>query len=454
MFFLIFTINLQAAYGEIFYPTTNVRVKGLSTYCIISNDDEKVQIKMPDWIKRVNEAVSSWEKNLKEADLENPSAWEMNVKEISQEDNSCDVSIEFNDKPDLSDTVAGYFSWPPGKIVIYYLQPKLCNVIIPCYDGKTLKSDDAIYAIAIHEIGHSLGLDHYVSDDNDLNKKWKSGKESPPSVMIPTIPLVPKVLQITDLDVQKVQEIYGPEGFVAFSNPTIPSPEPTPEPTPEPILPLTPFESMNVSEEIVETGLYGRQIITLSGKISEGQYHRGLPVIITIHKPDDSVEVLKIKTTGNGFFETLLIFDKESISGVYHISASYTEHVDKNMDVTFQVINRQIDSSTANEVAPQKSITPEKTINLSKSTIPDWIKNNAKWWATEKIGDHAFVSGIQYLIKEDIIHIPNLGEGSKTNRTMPDWVKNIAGFWAEDRITNEEFIKSIQYLVQNGMIIL
>ena len=35
--------------------------------------------------------------------------------------------------------------------------------------------------------------------------------------------------------------------------------------------------------------------------------------------------------------------------------------------------------------------------------IPEWIKNNAGWWAEGIIDDEAFVNGIQYLVKEGII---------------------------------------------------
>jgi len=211
---------------------------------------------------------------------------------------------------------------------------------------------------------------------------------------------------------------------------------------------------MSVSEKVIEADRYGRQIITLSGKISEDKYHRGLPVIITIHKPDDTVDVLKIKTTGNGYFETLLIFDRESIRGTYHISASYIEHVDKNMDITFQVIDRQIDSSTSKQNSlPNNSDKSQISKSLDeKIVIPKWIKNNAAWWSNEKIGDHAFVSGLQYLIKENIIQIPVTSENTKNIKGVPIWVKTIAGFWAEDKINDEEFVKSIQYLVQNGLI--
>ena len=37
------------------------------------------------------------------------------------------------------------------------------------------------------------------------------------------------------------------------------------------------------------------------------------------------------------------------------------------------------------------------------SGIPAWIKNNAGWWATDRIGDEAFVNAITYLIQQGLI---------------------------------------------------
>ena len=37
--------------------------------------------------------------------------------------------------------------------------------------------------------------------------------------------------------------------------------------------------------------------------------------------------------------------------------------------------------------------------------IPDWIKNNAGWWADGVITENDFVSGIKYLVEQGIIKI-------------------------------------------------
>ena len=45
------------------------------------------------------------------------------------------------------------------------------------------------------------------------------------------------------------------------------------------------------------------------------------------------------------------------------------------------------------------------TITETEITIPNWIKNNAGWWADGIIPDSAFVSGIQWLISNGIMNI-------------------------------------------------
>ena len=44
-------------------------------------------------------------------------------------------------------------------------------------------------------------------------------------------------------------------------------------------------------------------------------------------------------------------------------------------------------------------------MNGGEISIPDWIKNNAGWWADGLIGDSDFVSGIQWLITNGIMKV-------------------------------------------------
>jgi hypothetical protein len=121
-------------------------------------------------------------------------------------------------------------------------------------------------------------------------------------------------------------------------------------------------------------------------------------------------------------------------------------------------VDRQFDSSTAKSnpgTLNSDNSQSKKTAQNNEVEIPNWVKNNARWWASEQIGDQAFVSSIQYLIEQGIIQIPELPKSNTKNLNgMPLWVKNIAGFWAEDTISNDEFVKSIQYLIGNGIIVI
>jgi len=87
--------------------------------------------------------------------------------------------------------------------------------------------------------------------------------------------------------------------------------------------------------------------------------------------------------------------------------------------------------------------------------VPDWIKNNAGWWATDQIDDSSFLKGIQYLIQEGIMVIPPTEAlGSSSSQEIPDWVKNNAGWWANDKISEVEFVNAITYLIKIGIIII
>jgi len=60
---------------------------------------------------------------------------------------------------------------------------------------------------------------------------------------------------------------------------------------------------------------------------------------------------------------------------------------------------------------------PEDTLNMELRdekramglerdvNVPDWVRNNAGWWADGLISDDDFVSGIKYLVEQGIIRV-------------------------------------------------
>ncbi len=93
---------------------------------------------------------------------------------------------------------------------------------------------------------------------------------------------------------------------------------------------------------------------------------------------------------------------------------------------------------------------PPETTPTQK--IPEWIKNNAGWWADGAIDDDSFVQGIQFLIKEGIMKIPPTSQGSSNGvNEIPSWIKNNAGWWADGAIDDDSFVQGIQFLIKEGI---
>ena len=96
--------------------------------------------------------------------------------------------------------------------------------------------------------------------------------------------------------------------------------------------------------------------------------------------------------------------------------------------------------------------------SLAQDAMPSWIKNNADWWADDKIDDFTFAQGIGFLIKNKIIQIDDLpttsdGEISIENDiVIPSWIKNNAGWWADDYISDSDFLYGIKFLVETNII--
>jgi len=86
--------------------------------------------------------------------------------------------------------------------------------------------------------------------------------------------------------------------------------------------------------------------------------------------------------------------------------------------------------------------------------IPDWVRKSAGLWGQGARADSAFVTGIQYLIKEGIMTIPETAQSTAADdsQEIPSWIKNNADWWAQGLITDDDFVKGIQYLVENGII--
>ncbi|MDH3852853.1 MAG: hypothetical protein OES23_00205 [Nitrosopumilus sp.] len=94
----------------------------------------------------------------------------------------------------------------------------------------------------------------------------------------------------------------------------------------------------------------------------------------------------------------------------------------------------------------------------TNNSIPDWIRNTAKWWSEGSIGDDEFIRGLQYLLENKIIAISHTEEIddniTKSSKQIPDWIRNTAKWWSEGSIGDSDFMQSIQWLILKNIIIL
>jgi len=135
------------------------------------------------------------------------------------------------------------------------------------------------------------------------------------------------------------------------------------------------------------------------------------------------------------------------------------------------------------------------------SAIPDWVKNNASWWADDLISDNDFGAGIQYLMKAGLLSTNPIPDefpshlkadsrdwangkisdneyllilevwisNSKSEPTfddklipvqrnesstkLPEWIRNVFVWYADGKVSENELLNSIKYLVQEKIIV-
>ncbi len=164
-------------------------------------------------------------------------------------------------------------------------------------------------------------------------------------------------------------------------------------------------------------------IAKITGTIKN--YERGTPIILTIQKPDTTTDEISVHGKKTGEFTARITIRDGWPLGVYLVNVTYK---DKALGTVSFVLN--------------------------EIEIPSWIKNNARWWSEGTIGDSDFTTGIQYMIKENIMVISGLPEqaAEATQEQVPQWVRNNAGWWANGLISDNDFVSGIKYLVEQGII--
>jgi hypothetical protein len=208
------------------------------------------------------------------------------------------------------------------------------------------------------------------------------------------------------------------------------------------------FGSLSLSTDEVVKGSHFTSSLMISGKVNNVM--KGQSVIIEITKPDGAILQLRTLAGSDGKYVTTLIIDSNWPVGKYMVNASYME--EKSNSATF-IVKDKVSEQPKPKTATKPRI-PEDTQDKAESSpeIPNWIKNNARWWSEGAIGDTDFIQGIQYLVKEKIIHVSSAKYSGSSSDAIPSWIKNNAKWWADGQISDGDFVKGIQFMIENGII--
>ena len=165
-------------------------------------------------------------------------------------------------------------------------------------------------------------------------------------------------------------------------------------------------------------------------------------VFMTITEPDGKTYPVKVRANSDGYYENFVLICCGNI-GTYNVYVEWREyHVGTvTIDVTQKPKSQPITTP---------ALTAEPVI-----AIPGWLKTHAGWWAEGMINDETYLLGIEYLVKEGIIVMPQTGAYDSdflSPQAVPAWIKNNAGWWAGGQIDDITYVSGIQYLVNVGII--
>jgi hypothetical protein len=85
-------------------------------------------------------------------------------------------------------------------------------------------------------------------------------------------------------------------------------------------------------------------------------------------------------------------------------------------------------------------------------SIPEWIRNNTLWGSQEQIDDDSFIQGIEYLIKNKIILIPQTQQETSTSEEIPSWIRNNAEWWSDGQIDDKTFVHGLEFMIKSGIL--
>ncbi len=388
-------------------------------------------------------AVIDWKTKLNQGLGKHP-VWNITLIDvpISQQSvfdyTKCDISIKYFPEPQknpngfiATGVTIPNFETSKTDIEIYYLdvepnwiekewtvggQTYYTYIDKPQYTGFVATSTQLDSTIR-HEIGHSLGLGHYIVSDDRL-RNIVNGIEDMPSIMIDTVTILGvKHYDITPLDIAQVKSIYGDDGFdnqVAQKSG------------------YQRVHQINMSKQSYQPG----EQITLKADTSAFD-DKSYAEILVIDSNNTMIENFGISKSNS----TIPLGNTYQKKGEY--LAELINPITGDWDFTSFTVGVPVSQTT----------NVNQNASVSSTQIPSWIKDNAKQWSQNLIPDDEFTKGLIFLTNQGIMKIPSNGTSENNSYHIPRWVKTNAALWSSGEISDGEFVRGLQYLTDTGIIL-
>ena len=221
-----------------------------------------------------------------------------------------------------------------------------------------------------------------------------------------------------------------------------PNPEPSVTPNPEPSVTPNPEPSpINISEPVSNFDTLKFKIPNFPSLDNSPQYY------IERYNNEQSYKI---------WFDSQ--FPNDSIDDVVGYKQTHVENF-PSLDNSPQYYIERYNNEQSYKIWFDSQFPNDSIYNVlgyaDPVSVPEWIRNNAEWWAIGEITDTDFVSGIEFMLKNNIIMVSNVSpSGTVSTEKIPVWVRNNAHWWSQDLISDDEFINSLKFLIQEQVIII